>query len=121
MKEVVIGARRYRLVASARDESWTAHALIPESGKRFGIECAGATESAAIDRLALWLEWQDVHAEALKALQEAERAYHRIVTGNAFANDEAGATASGAQRDALSAIEGFRIRLDDIRARRPPD
>jgi hypothetical protein len=120
MKEVVIGARRYQIVASARDGSWIAHALVPETGQRFGIECLGATEDAAIDRLAVWLEWQDAHADALKALQEAEHAYHRIVTGTAFAEGEPGASAV-AQREALGAVEAFRIRLDDVRARQPRD
>src|SRR6266700_87474 len=65
MKQVSIADLRFNLIA---------------------IECAGASELDAIDRLAAWLDWQHEHAAALEALQRAERDYHRTIAGSAFAN-----------------------------------
>jgi hypothetical protein len=119
MNELVVGNVRYRLAAVLRDGSWLAHAERAENGDRFGIECAGATESDAIARLARWLEWQAEHAAALEALQQAERSYHRTIAGSAFANPSEGPEALELQKDSLEQVEAARTRLDEVRARRP--
>jgi hypothetical protein len=119
MKQVSVGDTRYRLVAAERDRQWFAYAVREDNGDPFGIECAGATEAAAIDRLMRWLEWQYEHAAALEALQRAERAYHRTIAGSAFASPTEGPSALEMQKEALGAVEAARVRLDEIRARKP--
>ena len=119
MKHVLIGETRYRLVCDQRDGQWLAHAERDDNGDPFGIECAGATEADAAARLTRWLEWQSEHAAALDALQRAERAYHRTIAGSAFASPTEGPSAVELQKDALDAVEAVRVRLDEIRARRP--
>jgi len=52
-------------------------------------------------------------------LQSAERAYHRTIAGSAFASPIEGPAAIELQKEALDAVEAARIRLDDIRARKP--
>ena len=118
-KEISVGDRRFRLVAVRRDTEWVAHAERPDSGDRFGIECAGADEDMAMNRLAAWLTWQQEHADALGALQQAESAYHRTIAGSAFANPTEGPTAIELQRESLDAVEEARVRLDEVRARKP--
>ena len=66
-----------------------------------------------------WLEWQHEHAAALESLQQAERAYHRTVAGSAFASPTEGPSALELQKESLDAVEAARLRLDDVRARRP--
>jgi hypothetical protein len=119
MSEVTIGAVRYRIVAVARDAQWIAHAERLDNGDRFGVECAGATEADAIARMRRWLEWQAEHAEALAALQTAERAYHRTIAGSAFASATEGPSPAEMQKESLDAVEAARARLDDVRARKP--
>ena len=119
MKEVATGERRYRLVAAERDGKWVAQAERVDSGERFGIDCAGSTEMEAVDRLARWLDWQHEHVAALAALEQAERAYHRTLAGSAFAGPSEGPTAVELQSESLDALEGARVRLDEVRARRP--
>ena len=119
MKLVSVGDRRYRLLAAERDSQWFAHAERDDNGDPFGIECTGATEAAAIDRLTRWLEWQYEHAAALEALQRAERAYHRTIAGSAFASPTEGPSALELQKESLDAVEAARVRLDDIRTRKP--
>jgi hypothetical protein len=109
----------YRIVCVQRDGQWIAHAERPDTGDPFGIECGGATEQEAKDRLARWLEWQREHAEALEALQQAERAYHRTIAGSAFASPTEGPSPIEMQKESLDAVEAARVRLDEIRARRP--
>ena len=106
------------ITAVERDGHWIAHAERVDTGERFGIECTGATEPEAIGRLKRWLEWQSEHAAALEALQEAERAYHRTIAGSAFASLTEGPTPEEMQRESLAQLEGARIRLDEIRARK---
>lgn len=108
-----------KILCSERESRWVARAVREDTGDPFGIECAGDTEREAIERLTRWLEWQKEHAAALDALQQAERAYHRTVSGSAFANPTEGPTAVEIQRDTLAAVEAARIRLDDARARKP--
>lgn len=64
-----------------------------------------------------WLEWQREHTDALQALQEAQRMYHRVVSGSAFAG-EAGASWD-AQKASLQTIDAARVRLDEVRGRQP--
>jgi hypothetical protein len=108
-----------RIVATERGGQWIARAEDQETGRPFGIECAGATERDAVDRMSRWLEWQREHAAALEALQTAERAYHRTIAGSAFANPTEGPTAIELQKESLDAVEAARIRLDEIRGRKP--
>jgi hypothetical protein len=115
LREISVGSRRFLLAASPRETSWSAQAVSVPGGERFGPECAGATEDAAIERLTGWLEWQHAHAEALRALQDAERIYHRVVTASAFEHP-LDAAVPAARREALAAIEAARVRLDGIRA-----
>src|SRR5262245_48729511 len=119
MRDIVVGERRFRIVAAEREGQWLAHAVREDNGDLFGIECAGATEAAAIDRLTRWLEWQQEHAAALEALQQAERAYHRTIAGSAFVSPSEGPSALELQKASLNAVEAARVRLDDIRTRKP--
>ena len=66
-----------------------------------------------------WLTWQREHAAALEALQQAQRAYHRTIAGSAFANPDEGPTAIEIQKESLDALEAARVRLDELRARKP--
>jgi len=118
LDDLTIGGAVYRLVASVRDGVWTAHAERQPSGERFGIDCAGATEEAAADRLVKWLTWQDAHSRALEALQSAERMYHRAVAEGAFVSS-ADDSADDLRRQSLAQIEAACAQLDDVRSRRP--
>jgi len=119
MEEREVGGTRYRLVAVAKDGAWLAHAERVEGGDRFGIECAGATESESLGRLARWLEWQHEHEAMLDVLQQAERAYHRTIAGRAFASLSEGPDVAEIQQESLEQVEAARTRLDEVRARRP--
>ncbi len=101
------------------DGRWTAFAERADNGDRFGIECDGASEADARERLEAWIAWQREHADALDALQQAERAYHRTIAGSAFASPTEGPSANEMQKESLDAVEAARVRLDEIRARRP--
>jgi hypothetical protein len=105
--------------AIERDGRWVAYAERAGSGDRFGVECGGATEREATDRLNRWLEWQRAHTAALEALQAAERAYHRTIAGSAFASPTKGPSPIELQKESLDSVEAARIRLDEIRASRP--
>jgi hypothetical protein len=72
-----------------------------------------------MDRMAQWLAWQHEHAAALEALQHAERGYHRTIAGSAFANPSENPSPEELRKGSLDAVEAARIRLDEIRARRP--
>jgi hypothetical protein len=119
MKQIKIGDIPYRLICTERDGLWLAHAEREATGDSFGIECSGTTEADAVVRLTRWLEWQAEHSAALDALQRAERAYHRTIAGSAFASPMEGPSAIELQKESLDAVEAARIRLDDVRARRP--
>ncbi len=114
-----IGDRRYRVLTAERDGRWTAQALRDDTGDPFGIECAGDSEQEATARLTRWLEWQAEHTVALDDLQRAERAYHRTIAGSAFASPTEGPSALEMQKEALDAVESARVRLDEIRSRKP--
>ena len=66
-----------------------------------------------------WGGWQREHAEALTALQEAQRAYHRTIAGSAFASPTEGPSPIEMQKEALDAVETARRHLDEVRARQP--
>jgi hypothetical protein len=119
MTDIVIGDRRYRLLTIERDGRWTAHAERDDTGDPFGVECTGGSEQEATARLTRWLEWQAEHTAALEDLQRAERAYHRTIAGSAFASTTEGPSALEMQKDSLDAVEAARVRLDEVRARKP--
>ena len=119
MRTITVGDRAYRVVVTKRESDWIARAERIDNGDPFGIECGGESEAAAADRLVEWLTWQHEHSAALEALQLAERAYHRTIAGSAFANPTEGPTAIELQRESLDEVEAARLRLDDIRARKP--
>ena len=119
MKEIAVGAARYRLVTTERDGQWVAHAERIDNGDRFGIDCTGVSADEAAARLASWLVWQHEHAAALEGLQSAEHAYHRTIAGSAFSSPTEGPSAIELQKESLQAVEAARVRLDEIRARRP--
>jgi hypothetical protein len=108
-----------RLTAIEQNGLWLARATRQDTGDPFGIECQGPTRADALARLTRWLEWQSDHAAALDALQRAERAYHRSVAGSAFVNPTEGPTSIETQKYSLDAVDASRVRLDEIRARRP--
>lgn len=107
----------YRVTAVQRDGQWIAHAEKNDSS--FGIECSGATEREAIDRMTRWLEWQAEHTAALQALQTAETQYHRTIAGSAFASATEGPSPIEMQKESLEALEAARVRLDEVRAQKP--
>jgi hypothetical protein len=119
MTQLSCGEARFRLQAVERGGTWIATAERIESGARFGIECAGASESEALARLAAWLTWQYEHALALAELQHAERDYHRTIAGSAFATSADAVSPIEMQKDGLNAVAAARARLDDIRVRKP--
>jgi hypothetical protein len=119
MKQISIGNAHYRLICEQRDGQWLARATRADTGDPFGIECGGPTEADATARLTRWLEWQSEHAAALDALQQAERAYHRTIAGSAFASPTEGPSAIELQKEALEAVEAARLRLDEVRVRKP--
>jgi hypothetical protein len=116
--DLTIGGTSYRLFAVEGDGQWIARAFRGDTGERFGVDAAAETEDAAIALLRSWLEWNHDHGAALDALQHAERAYHRIVTGAAFAEPES-AVASDQGKASLDTVDSARAALDAVRARRP--
>jgi len=69
-----------------------------------------------------WLAWQREHTAALEALQEAQRAYHRAAVGNQQLAVGSPPSREALRRDRsvyLEALDAARIRLDQVRARKP--
>jgi hypothetical protein len=116
--ELVLETTTYHLVTTERSGEHVAHALRSDTGNRFGVETTGATADEAVAKLARWLEWQHEHMQALDVLQQAEKAYHRAMTGAAFSTSLDG-TADAQSRASLEAVAAARNHLDDVRARRP--
>ncbi len=110
---------RCRIISEPRDGQWIARAVREDNGDPFGVECAGATRDEAVARMARWLDWQREHVAALADLQQAERAYHRTIAGSAFASATEGPSAIEMQKESLDALEAARLRLDEVRSRRP--
>lgn len=109
----------FRIHATGRSGQWVAHAERIETGDRFGLECVGESEAEVVGRLARWLEWQGEHETALEVLQAAERAYHPTVADAAFTSPDSGVSGPELRSVALELLEAARIRLDEIRARKP--
>lgn len=117
MIDLTLGEVTYRIRAVRDRDGWSASAVRLDTGDRVGPDAAGVSEQDAVHKASHWLGWQYEHALALDALQQAERAYHRIVAGAVFAaSDEA---TSESQRDALDAVDAARRTLDEVRGRRP--
>jgi hypothetical protein len=121
VRQISIGDLQYRIMVSERDNQWVARAVRTDTGDRFGIECAGASEAEAAARLARWLLWQRQHTAALENLQAAERAYHRAIAGGAFAEPIANPAAIEIQKASLEAVDVARVRLDEVRGQNPED
>jgi hypothetical protein len=119
MKEIAVGAVRYRITTTQHDDQWVARAERADTGDRFGVEGTGASADEAAGCVARWLEWQHEHTAALENLQRAEHAYHRTIAGSAFASPTEGPSAIELQKEALDVVEAARVTLDQIRARRP--
>ncbi|HEX4345970.1 MAG TPA: hypothetical protein VHZ73_00255 [Vicinamibacterales bacterium] len=115
---ITIGDATYELLAEPRSGRWFAYAVGATTRERFGMECAGETERESLDRLARWLTWQREHSDALGSLQHAEQAYHRVLAGSAFAGPDE-PSAVELQKESLDQVEAARMRLDEVRARRP--
>jgi hypothetical protein len=118
-REVSIGGTRYRVVVTGPEGQWVAHAERADTGERFGVECSGATEGEAAERLKRWIEWQHDHAAVLEALQQAERGYHRAIAGSAFVGPIDGPGATELQQEVLDLLKAARRRLDEVRGREP--
>src|SRR5262249_61890068 len=88
-------------------------------GDLVGIECAGDPDAEAPPRLAHGLEWEAEQTDALEDVQRAERAYHRTIAGSVFASPSEGPSPFEMQKESLDAVESARVRLDEVRARRP--
>jgi hypothetical protein len=119
MKEISVGGVTYRIETIERNGRWIAAAVRTDSGRRFGSECTGESADRAASRLAAWLEWQYEHTLALEALQEAEHAYHRTIAGSAFASPIEGPSPIEMQKELLDVLEAARVRLDEVRSRKP--
>jgi hypothetical protein len=116
---IVIGGISFLIEVTERDGQWTAVARREDSGDRYGPSISAATPNDAVGRLIGWIDWQREHAAALEGLQAAEAAYQRIVAGSAFYAGPEGPPPSELQRDALARLEEARVRLDEVRLRRP--
>ena len=66
-----------------------------------------------------FIAWQREHAAALAELQEAQRAYHRTVAATAFQASTEEPSAEEMRRASLEALDAARVKLDEVRARRP--
>jgi hypothetical protein len=109
----------FRVRTNERDGRWIAYAERDDNGDRFGPEIVASTEGEARERLTRWLAWQQEHTDALAALQQAERDYHRTIAGSAFASPTEGPSVVEMQKDALERVESARVRLDAVRAAKP--
>lgn len=116
--EHTIGSTVYDLGTSEANGRFTAHAVTGEKRERFGIETSGGSAAEALDKLTRWLEWQHEHTQALAALQQAERAYHRALGDAAFAIAR-DLHAPDVSKASLEQVDAARRALDDVRGRRP--
>ncbi len=112
---VTVGSRTFVLEVREQGGQWTVEPRHAGSGTPAGPPVVAPTAEDATARAMRWLEWQQEHAGALERLQDAERTYHRLVTGNAFGSAEL----SELQRDALQQLEQARQTLDAVRLRQP--
>jgi len=112
---ICVGERTFVLVLREQGGQWTAEARQAGNGAPAAPPFVAGTAEEATARVTRWLEWQQEHTGALERLQDAERTYHRLVTGNAFGSAEL----SDLQRDALQQLEEARRSLDAVRQRQP--
>jgi len=68
-----------------------------------------------------FIAWKREHTNALAELQEAQRAYHRAVATTAFQGAAEEPTAEEMRRAALETLDAARIKLDEVRGRRPKE
>lgn len=71
------------------------------------------------DRREAFGDWQREHAAALADLQQAQRDYHRTVAATAFQGASEEPSAEEMRRASLEALDAARMKLDEVRARRP--
>jgi|GEM_PF-3279996 len=116
--DLTLGPHTYTLHATEQAGTATAHAVRVDTGDRFGIDVTGNSEPEALDKLTRWLEWQYAHTQALEALQQAERAYHRALADAAFATARDSNAVDGS-KVSLEQVDAARTTLDDVRGRRP--
>jgi hypothetical protein len=116
---IVIDGISFLIEVVERDGQWTAIARREDSGDRYGPSISAATPNEAVGQLIGWIDWQREHASALEALQAAEVAYQRIVASSAFYAGPEGPPPAEVERDALARLEEARVRLDEVRQRRP--
>lgn len=116
--DLTIASTLYDLGTTEKNGQFTAHAVTGEKRERFGIETTGASAAEALDKLTRWLEWQYEHTQALAALQQAERAYHRAMGDAAFAIAR-DLNAPDVSKVSLEQVDAARRVLDDVRGRRP--
>jgi hypothetical protein len=117
-KSVTIGDAAFTIEVVRHDPVWHAEAHRAD-GRRFGPTIVDADAARGAERLERWLAWQCEHDEKLRALQEAEEAYHRTIAGSAFASAAEGPSATELQADALRRLEHARLALDAARRQRP--
>lgn len=72
------------------------------------------------DRTTRGARWQREYEAAVAALEEADRAYKRVIAGSAFLSSEDPSPVE-VQRDALNRLEEARRHLDAVRQARPED
>ena len=116
--DLTLGPHTYTLHATEHAGTATAHAVRVDTGDRFGIDVTGNSEPEALDTLTRWLEWQYEHTQALEALQQAERGYHRSLADAAFAIARDSSAVDGS-KVSLEQVDAARKTLDDVRGRRP--
>lgn len=107
----------YRVQLAEDEGVWVATAHRLDTGDVFGPPVPGDRADEAADALIRWLEWQRAHAVALKGLQAAEAAYHRLAADQFSSAGDTERRA--ALRDALQAVDDLRQQLDLVRGQRP--
>ena len=125
MKQITLGdSDLSSSLRAERDGQWLAHAVRDDTGEPFGIECAGATGEAAL------IGWTDALARmAARARGGAGGAAAapsvRIIERSPAAPSRTRPTVRRAielQKESLEAVEvGARVRLDEVRARKPSE
>jgi hypothetical protein len=117
-KSVTIAGVAFTIELAERGGTWQAAAR-RHDGQRVGPTVTDADAARAAQRIEQWLSWQRDHEDKLRALQEAEQAYHRTIAGSAFASPTEGVSAAELQADALRRLERARLALDAVRQRKP--
>lgn len=117
-KTVTIGGATFTIEAAADPSGWRAAARTAD-GNPYGPALTDPDRDRAVARLERWVSWQRDHDEKLRALQEAEQAYHRTIAGSAFAAASGGPSATELEADALRRLERARLALDAARRSKP--